>query len=226
MEKPGEQNLMEQSSHYSYALRYKWLTVFYDPVVRWTCRESTFKGALVAQANIKPGMRVLDVGCGTGTLAIMLKKIRPSADVTALDGSKGILNIARSKADRTGADVSFRQGLSFKMPFADSEFDMVFTSFFFHHLTREDKLRTLKEIRRVLKPAGKLNIADWGKQPNLFLRSAFLIVQLLDGFETTADNIEGLLPDFMTRSGFEHVVETRQVWTALGSVSLYQAVKG
>jgi len=226
MEEPIEKDVKEQSSHYSYALHYKWLTIFYDPVVRWTCRETTFKNVLIAQANIKPGMRVLDVGCGTGTLAIMLKKAYPLADVVALDGSKGILDIARSKADSEGVKVSFEHGLSYRLPFADNEFDMVFTSFFFHHLTRNDKLLTLKEIHRILKPTGQLHIADWGKQPNLFLRSVFIIVQLIDGFETTTDNIKGLLPDFMKRDDFENVSEMHRVYTALGSVSLYRAIKG
>ena len=127
-------------------------------------------------------MRVLDVGCGTGTLAVLLKRTHPLADVTALDGSEDILALARSKADSAGVNISFVHGLSYEMPFEAGEFDMVFTSFFFHHLIREDKLRTLYEIHRILKPSGTLHIADWGKQPNLILRSAFLVVQLLDGF--------------------------------------------
>ncbi|MCX5847898.1 MAG: methyltransferase domain-containing protein [Deltaproteobacteria bacterium] len=219
------EGVKKYSSHYSYALHYKWLTRFYDPVVRWTCRESTFKSALIAQAHIEPGMRVLDVGCGTGTLAIMLKKAQPSAVVKALDGSENILSIAKSKADSEGVNISFVHGFSYELPFAAGEFDMVFTSFFFHHLNREDKLRTLKDVHRILKPSGKLHIADWGKQPNLFLRSAFLVVQMLDGFETTTDNIKGLLPEFIAQTGFENFAETRRVYTALGSVSLYSAIK-
>jgi ubiquinone/menaquinone biosynthesis C-methylase UbiE len=221
----GTNGKKEQSSHYSYALHYKWLTRFYDPVVRWTCRESTFKRALIAQARIEPGMGILDVGCGTGTLTVLLKQTHPEADVVGLDGSEGILDIARSKAASAGADVSFVQGLSYELPWDAGEFDLVFTSFFFHHLTGEDKSRTLEEVHRVLKPSGELHIADWGKQPNLLLRSAFLVVQALDGFETTTDNIKGLLPDFMTRAGFENVAETRRVYTSLGSVSLYRATR-
>ncbi len=222
----GSQEANEYSSHYSYALRYQWLTRFYDPLVRWTCRETTFKNALIAQARVQPGMRVLDVGCGTGTLAVMVKKAHPAVDVTALDGSAEILDLARTKAHSAGADISFAHGFSYDMPLGVSEFDMVFTSFFFHHLKRQAKLRTLQEIHRVLKPSGTLHIADWGRQPNLFLRGAFLVVQLLDGFETTTDNIRGLLPDFMRQAGFVHVDETSHVYTALGSVSLYHAAKG
>ncbi len=85
----GTNGKKEQSSHYSYALHYKWLTRFYDPVVRWTCRESTFKRALIAQARIEPGMGILDVGCGTGTLTVLLKQTHPEADVVGLDGSEG-----------------------------------------------------------------------------------------------------------------------------------------
>ncbi len=215
----------ERGGHYSYALRYAWLTSVYDPVVRWTCRETKFKSDLVRQARLAPGDRVLDLACGTGTLTVMLKKVGPGADITGLDGSEGILDIARRKVAEAGVDVTFTHALSYDMPFEDSTFDRVLSSFFFHHLDTIDKIRTLEEVRRVLVPGGELHIADWGRPPNFLFRLAFGVVQLLDGFRTTRESVAGLLPDYMGDAGFELVLETGRVLTPLGSVSLYSAVK-
>jgi ubiquinone/menaquinone biosynthesis C-methylase UbiE len=218
---------MEQGrgGHYSYALRYAWLTSVYDPVVRWACRESRFKSDLIRQARLSAGDRVLDLACGTGTLTIMLKQASPGAVVTGLDGSEAILDIAREKVAQAGVDVSFTHALSYDMPYEDSTFDLVLSSFFFHHLETLDKIRTLEEVLRVLAPGGELHIADWGKPLNPLFRVAFGVVQLLDGFKTTRDSVAGLLPEYMGEAGFEQVLETGRVLTPLGSVSLYSAVK-
>ncbi len=210
---------------YSHALRYKILTDFYDPVVAWTCREKTFKRALLEQAFQSPGSRVLDVGCGTATLTIMLKRAHSQVEAVGLDGDEAILNIARKKAAKAGVELKLDQGLSFEMVYPEADFDKVLSSFFFHHLTHDAKNRTLKEIHRVLRPGGELHIADWGKPANILLRGGFLIVQLLDGFQTTWANVKGLLPDYIAGAGFEEVKETGQVITPLGSVSLYRARK-
>ena len=102
------------------ALGYDALTPFYDLGVRLTVRETAFKSRLVTQSNIKPGQRVLDVGCGTGTLAIMLKKANPEAFIYGLDGDSKILHIAKKKAVKAGIDIRFDEGMSFNLPYEDS----------------------------------------------------------------------------------------------------------
>jgi SAM-dependent methyltransferase len=82
------------------ALRFRWLTAVYDPVVALTTRERTFKHRLLSQAQIEPGMRVLDLGCGTGTLAVWLKQRTPAAEVVGLDADPAVLALARRKATR------------------------------------------------------------------------------------------------------------------------------
>jgi ubiquinone/menaquinone biosynthesis C-methylase UbiE len=75
----------------------------------------------------------------------------------------------------------------------------------FHHLTSNQKWAVLKEIRRVLKPGGVLHIGDIGKQRGFFMNA---IAQFLKNFEPIEDNIKGLIPDFIEKSGFEAVLET------------------
>ncbi|MEO5676568.1 MAG: methyltransferase domain-containing protein, partial [Usitatibacter sp.] len=107
------------------------------------------------------------------------------------------------------------------LPFPDGVFDAVVSSLFFHHLLRPDKRAALLEIARVIRPGGRLFIADWGQPANLASRLLFLAVQLLDGFATTRDSVEGVLPALMTDSGFEDVRIARQFATALGTLAIY-----
>jgi len=213
-----------QNDAYIPALRYSWLTPFYDTVVRWTTRESTFKRALVNQVGIRPKHRLLDLGCGTATLTIDLKVACPEADVTGLDGDSEILQTAGKKALDAGVIVSLEQGYSYALPYDDNSFDRVVSSLFFHHLTTENKRRTLVEIKRVLTPGGELHVADWGAAQNIVMRGMFFLVQFLDGFETTADNVQGRLPALIGEAGFEDVRKTTEWATPLGTIALLTAV--
>lgn len=213
------------ADRYIPALGYRSLTRFYDPVVALTTREATFKAALVQQAGIAPGHRVLDLACGTGTLALMLKRDQPGAEVTGIDGDQDVLQIARAKATASGVSIEFDQGLSYQLPYEAGRFDRVVSSLFFHHLGMAAKSATLTEIYRVLKPGGEVHIADWGKAQNLPMRLAFLGIQLLDGFETTTPNVSGRIPDLMREAGFVSVAETRCFATLFGTMSLYRALR-
>ncbi len=215
-------NLVKAEENYISALHYDWLTRFYDPIMQWTMREHTFKRQLIWQADIKAGQPVLDLGCGTATLTIMLKGIHPEAEVVGLDGDEKALSIAKRKIAKNGLDIEFKKGLSFDLDFTDQSFDVVVSSLLFHHLNREDKLRTLREVFRILKPAGELHIADWGRPQNFLMRGAFLVVQLLDGFETTGDSVQGKLLQYMEQAGFKNAGETKRFATLFGTVCLYR----
>lgn len=214
-----------QPARYVPALGFRWLTPAYDAVVRYTTRERTFKSALLDQAQIAPDHRVLDLACGTGTLAIQAKLQVPGASITGLDGDPEMLARARLKATRTGAAITLDEGLSYALPYAVGSFDRVLSSLFFHHLVRSDKLKTLAEIARVLKPGGELHVADWGAAANPLMRAAFVSIQVLDGFENTSDNVQGLLPTFMREAGFTDVEEARRFSTIWGTLSCYRATR-
>lgn len=168
---------------------------------------------------------MLDLGCGTGTLSLMIKQAHPQATVAGMDADANILRIAQTKASRAGLEVDFRAGMASELPYPDGSFDRVVSSLFFHHLHREDKRKALTESLRVLRSGGEMHLADWGRPANAILRAAFLSVQLLDGFETTGDNLRGLLPDFLAQAGFTEVQSTAQFATIFGSLHLYCARK-
>ncbi|HEY0973234.1 MAG TPA: class I SAM-dependent methyltransferase [Solimonas sp.] len=207
------------------ALGYRWLTGLYDPVVALTTRERTFKRGLLRQAAPQPGETVLDLGCGSGTLALMLLQAQPAAKVTGVDGDPAMLAQARRKAQATGRTLQLDESLVQTLPYADASFDLVVSSLFFHHLDRATKQAAFAEAQRVLKPGGRLHIADWGRAANPLMRLAFHGIQLLDGYVTTADNVAGRLPDYMREAGFADAAESGRYSTVFGTMSLYRARK-
>lgn len=217
---------MDRTKGITPALGLHVLTPLYDRVVALTTRERTFKRALLDQARIEPAHQVLVVGCGTGTLAIAAQRRQPGARMSGLDADPAVLAIAARKARLAGADIAFDLGRSTVLPYADERFDRVLSSLFFHHLSWGDKVLTAREMHRVLRPAGELHVADWGRAGGLLSRTAFLAVQLLDGFDSTSDNVAGMLPVLFGSAGFRQVEETCRIATVFGIVSLYRAVRG
>jgi SAM-dependent methyltransferase len=212
----------QKNTKYVPALRFGMLTHLYDPVMKLTVPEDKIKNRLVHQASIGKDKRILDLGCGTATLTILIKKFHPDAEVIGLDGDPEILEIARSKVSASGLDIALDTGMAFELPYPDQNFDSVFSSLMIHHLTRENKERTLKEVFRVLKPGGELHIADFGKPQNVIMWAISLVMRRL---EETQDNIMGLLPEMFHDAGFVHINETSRYMSIFGTISLYRAVK-
>jgi ubiquinone/menaquinone biosynthesis C-methylase UbiE len=208
------------------ALRFRALTRFFDPLISRGLPERRFKHRLLEQAAPDPGQRLLDLGCGTGTLAIMAQAAQPEAAVFGLDADPEILALARGKAEAAGAKVRFDEGLATELPYEDRSFDHVFSTLFFHHLTGADKRQTAGEIARVLRPAGELHVADWGRPSDPLMWALFVgSVRLFDGFERTRDNAAGVLPQIFQQEGLEQAAETDRMRTAFGTLVLYRARK-
>lgn len=213
--------MIMSEKRYIPALSFRWLTPLYDPLLKWIMREETFKRRLTSQANIQPGMTVLDLGCGTGTLTLMIKRAHPNADVTGLDGDPQVLDIARDKS--RGVNIQWDEGLASSLPYPDSVFDRVVTSLVIHHLVTDDKRLAFKEVYRVLKPHGELHLVDFGPPHSSLTR---LIRKFMRGFEEADDNLDGLIPRFIKEAGFGSVNETEHFTTIFGPLSMLKAMKG
>lgn len=207
------------------ALRFRFLTRVYDPVVRWTTREHNFKRRLVEQAGLQAGQRVLDLGCGTGTLALFVKQAEPGTEIVGLDADPDMLSQAAAKAGKAGVSVRFDRGRSDELPYAERSFDRVLATLFFHHLTDDVKRRTIAEIVRVLRPGGELHVADWGRPQDPLMRLASWQVRLLDGLEPTGAVLAGELPALFAAGGLAGAAETQRLRTAFGTLSLYRAAR-
>jgi ubiquinone/menaquinone biosynthesis C-methylase UbiE len=125
-------------------------------------RERAFRERLVELARLQQGEAVLDVGCGTGTLAIAAKKrVGHSGTVVGIDASREMIELSQRKAKRAGVEVRFETAIVEALPFSDASFDVVFSTLMLHHLPRPAREQCAREIRRVLKPGGRVLAVDF-----------------------------------------------------------------
>ena len=178
------------------------LNRFYDATVALTMRERTFRGLLAEQvlAGLQENERILDVGAGTGTLAIALAAARAGPKVTGVEPDPEIFATAQGKDG--ASEVTWKSGLAGELPLPDGSFDRVVMSLVLHHLDADGKRAALAEAHRVLADGGRIHIADWGSAQDPVMRSAFFALQLIDGFAGTRDHVAGRLPSFIKAAGF------------------------
>jgi ubiquinone/menaquinone biosynthesis C-methylase UbiE len=147
-------------------------------VVRWAARydllltlitlgrEGALRERLIDLARLVPGESVLDVGCGTGTLAIAAKRRVVGGAVRGIDESAEMIARAAKKARRAKTDVTFETAFAESLPFPDAQFDVVLSTVMLHHLRRAVREQSVGEMHRVLKPGGRLLIVDFGRIPS------------------------------------------------------------
>jgi SAM-dependent methyltransferase len=202
------------------------LTALYDPIVALTMREGTFRSRLVAQVaagHVATGepTTVLEIGCGTGSLAVRLAQALPDASILGLDPDPDALVRARAK-DPAGR-IDWREGTAVDLSMPEHSFDRVVASLVLHHLTDAEKQTALGEAHRVLRPGGRLHIADWGAPQDALMKTAFLALRTLDGFDRTRAHARGELPALIERAGFSCVHRHDRLRTAWGTLELLSA---
>ncbi len=164
------------------------------------------RNLLLDRAEIHRNQRVLDIGCGTGTLVVAIKQRHPDTQVVGLDPDGRVLARATRKAEKVRANVQLDQGFADTLPYADGSFDHVFSTFTFHHLEGDQKLPTLREIRRVLKPSGRLHLVDFGGHKT---RNGGFLRHLLHSHGRLRDNSEAHVLELMRSAGLNAKVIAR-----------------
>jgi ubiquinone/menaquinone biosynthesis C-methylase UbiE len=200
-------------------------TRFYDPVVALT-RERLWRALAVMYAAPQPDDVIVDVGCGTGSLALLLSRVEPRAQIIGVDPDREVLAVARHK-ETAGATVQWRVGMGDALvdSVGANSVDTVVSSLVLHQCPMQMKRAVLASMFAVLRSGGRLVIADYGRQRSSLMRLAFRIVQLADGKEDTQPNAEGIVPELMSEVGFRDVREAEVVPTVFGSISVYVAGK-
>lgn len=207
------------------ALRFKWLTPLYDFFLAFTMPEKKIKQSLIEVANISPRMKVLDFGCGTATLTILIKELYPEAKVTGIDVDREILDKAIQKVKEKKLDIFLLDYDGVHLPFQDKAFGRILSCLVFHHLETDTKRKALAEAFRVLDVKGQLFIADFGRSKSWLQRTLFNIIRGLDGFKSTDANAKGLLPKLISEAGFANVTIKKGFKTMFGEVQIISAEK-
>src|SRR5262245_27538672 len=127
-------------------------------------RPQAFREKMLRLAYLKPGESVLDVGCGTGSLAIAAKRqVGPTGAVDGVEPSPEMIARAEKKARRAGVEVVFKEAFAQSLPFPDGQFDAVLSTLMLHHLPPKARREFAVEVRRVLKPGGRVLAIDFGE---------------------------------------------------------------
>jgi ubiquinone/menaquinone biosynthesis C-methylase UbiE len=204
-----------------------WLTPFYDFGIAALTREHRWRSAFIAQVRPRPGEVIIDVGCGTGSLLVLLGKAAPSAKLIGIDPDPAVLARARRRVAKAGLLVELHTGFARQAAGCGRErATKVVSSLVLHQVPMEEKGAALAAMYAALGAGGELHIADYGLQRTPLMRALFRgVVQNLDGRVNTEPNARGVLPELMHAAGFRSVEETLVIPTLSGSISLYRGIR-
>ena len=210
---------------YTPALGHAGLTPAYDLMIRLVTRERRWRALLLRQLAPKPGETILDVGCGTGTFAILAKQATPGARIVGLDPDPEVLKRAKDKAERAGVDIEWRIGLASDAARYAGEFDKAVSSLVFHQVPVTEKSAGLAAMMTAVRTGGEIHIADYCRQPDWLMRQLFRSIQLLDGPVNTGANADGAIEELLAIHAGRPVAPRALVKTPTGAISLFRLKK-
>lgn len=214
------------ANKYTPALGFSGLTPFYDLALRLATRERTWRSALLHQIAPANGEAILDVGCGTGTLAVALKRKAPGTRVVGIDPDPAILERAAAKAADAGVQIEWRQGFAHDIAAYADEFDKAVCSLVFHQVALPEKRSGIAAMMKAVRPGGDLHIADYATQSTWTMRQLFRTIQLLDGHENTQANADGALERILDElENAAAAGPTGVVKTPTGAITLFHVRK-
>ncbi len=174
---------------------------------------------LIAQAELADGHRVLEIGCGTGNLAIRAKKTHPAVSVVGSDPDPLALSRAQRKAAQLNG-IRFERGYAQRLPYADGEFDRVLSSMMLHHLDDDAKSTAAAEVFRVVRPGGRLHLVDMGG--DMTARDG-LSARLVMHSRHAAGNLGDAIPRLLRAAGFDCTEVATQRHRFVGRLTYYRA---
>jgi ubiquinone/menaquinone biosynthesis C-methylase UbiE len=174
---------------------------------------------LIAQAELADGHRVLEIGCGTGNLAIRAKKTHPAVSVVGSDPDPLALSRAQRKTAQLNG-IRFERGYAQRLPYADGEFDRVLSSMMLHHLDDDAKSAAAAEVFRVLRPGGRLHLVDMGG--DMTARDG-LSARLVMHSRHAAGNLGDAIPRLLRAAGFDCTEVATQRHRFVGRLTYYRA---
>jgi ubiquinone/menaquinone biosynthesis C-methylase UbiE len=201
-------------------------TPLYDTVNAVAMRQGRWRPRLVERAlGSGAPLRILDLGCGTGEMALAIARVSPDVKLIGVDGDADVLERADAKARVEGIELELHEALADRVPLPDANVDCVVSTLMFHHLVPSAKRAALAEARRVLHPDGRLLVCDIGRASDPLMRAAFFAVQLLDGFPNTREHARGELPEIISQAGFSAVTVFGRYRTGGGTLDLIEALR-
>lgn len=196
-------------------------TRFYDRGVALLTRERVWRGELLRLLAPANGDSILDVGCGTGSLAISIKRLAPGARVLAIDPDPQALSMAKDKAEAAGVEIEWKRGFA-RDAGKFGVFDKAVSSLVFHQVPIEEKQAGIAAMFAAAGSNGVVCIADYAKQSRWTMRQLFRFIQLIDGTANTAPNANGFLESELARHLGRDVNAAYALNTPTGTIAIFQ----